>query len=124
MSRFIIGSTDLTDQINNKTSYKVNSSQAYSSIKDANGVEYRNYYRTQVSGSFEMVFITGKGISYLDFLSLVSDNSANGVLTCLIYVQNEEAVRPIQCFLDTSVKKESDVNGYNVKIVKITIKEC
>lgn len=124
MSRFIIGSTDLTEQINNKTSYKVNSTKPYSSIKDANGVEYRNFYRTQVSGSFEMVFITGQGISYSDFLTLVSNNSVNGVLTCSIYVQNEEVVRVINCFLETSVKKESDVNGYNVKIVKITIKEC
>lgn len=123
-SRFIIDSTDLTGQVNYKTSYKINSTPVYTSIKDANGVEYRNNYRNRISGSFEMWFITNQGVSYSNFLTLVSSNSVNGVLTCSVYVQNEEAVKVINCFIEISVKKEVDVNGYNVKIVNVTIKEC
>lgn len=125
-TKFIIGSTNLTEQINIKNSYKVNSVTKSTSITDANGVEHRNPYRERITGSFDMVFIDGKDdyISYADFLTLVSNNTVNGVLTCTIYVQNKAQLSVIDCYLTITIKKESDVNGYIVRIANIKIEEC
>ena len=124
MSKFIINSTDLTSQINDKTSYKVNSAPVYTSIKDANGVEYRNPYRNKISGSFEMFFVTGYGTEYSDFLTLLANNTANGVLLCTIYVQNLAESKAISCFCTVTIKKENEVNGKTVRIAQIKIEEC
>ena len=128
MSKFIIGTTDLTGQINTKKSYKMNAARQYTAVTDANGVEHRTFYRERVTGSFEMVFISGNqiqyGTSYADFLTLISQNSTNGVLLCTVYVQNKGTTAAINCYLDITIKKESEVNGYTVTIANITIKEC
>lgn len=125
---FSINTTDLSNQVNSKKSYKMNSTRMFTSVTDANGVEDRNYYRERVSGSFEMYFIDGAEestlVSYADFLTLVEENTTSGVLLCTVWVQNKAETATINCFCDVTMKKESDVNGYKVRIVNVKIQEC
>lgn len=121
---FSINTTDLTGQINKESSYKVTRSRVYTSIKDANGVEYRNFYRGKVIGSFEMYFVEGVGTSFDTFLTLIANNTASGVLLCSVYVQNTATTESINCFCDIEVKKEVVVNGKRVRIVTVNIEEC
>lgn len=131
---FSISTTDLSAQVNSKKTYKMNSTRQFSSVTDSNGIEYRNYYRERVSGSFEMWFIdpvtppsgneASSLVEFSTFLTLVQNNTTNGVLLCTVYVQNKGATQTISCYCDITMKKESDVNGYKVRIVKINILEC
>ena len=125
---FSINTTDLSNQVNSKKSYKMNSTRMFTSVTDADGVESRNYYRGRVAGSFEMYFIDGAEentlVSYADFLTLLENNTTNGVLLCTVWVQNKAVTATINCFCDVTMKKESDVNGYKVRIVNVKIQEC
>lgn len=130
---FSISTTDLSNQVNSKKSYKMNSTRMFTSVTDADGVEYRNYYRGRVAGSFDMYFIDKEEndreeqntlVSYADFLTLLEQNTANGVLLCTVWVQNKAVTATINCFCDVTMKKESDVNGYKVRIVNVKIQEC
>lgn len=131
---FSINTTDLSAQVNNKKSYKMNSTRQFSSVTDSNGIEYRNYYRERVSGSFEMWFIdpitppngneSTSAVDYSTFLTLVQNNTTNGVLLCTVYVQNKGVTQTINCFCDITMKKEADVNGFKVRIINLKILEC
>ncbi len=135
MSRFIIGSTDLSAQINDKTAYEVNETSLFSSVTDANGDEHRNFYKTRVMGSFDMFFIDDIStqstqsndeptlVSYATFLSLITNNSVNGLLTATVWVQNTATSKTLYCYPVLKMKKETEVNGKIVRIVTVTIEE-
>ena len=119
----VIGSVDISGQIQ-ETSYKVDREDVYTSVKDADGVEYRNVYRTKVVGSFDVWFVTGHGVSYSDFISAISGATTNNVTLLTLDVQNTATSASINCYCKIKTKSERKINSTTtLKIVTVSVEE-
>lgn len=80
-----IGNTDITKYVQEST-YKLNSVDKYVSWEDALFRQHKRKVRSQIIGSFELVFVTES--DFADFVSLIHDNSASNTLIMTVYVSN------------------------------------
>ena len=119
----VIGSVDISGQVQEK-SYKVDRENVYTSVKDADGIEYRNVYRTKVTGSFDVWFVTNYGVSYSDFLTALATATANNVTLITLDIQNTGTSESINCYYKIKTKSERKVNSTTtLKIVTVSVEE-
>lgn len=85
----------------------------YKSITDANGSEHRNPVRSQISGKFNMKFLTEA--DYKEFVKLVKDNDQGCGLTEMhVYVTNLDEFEISNFYLEftAGVSRSQDEKVY------------
>ena len=115
---FELNGTDFSQSVVSG-SYKVNEEDVYDKYTDANGREHRNIYRTRVSGSFNMLFRSGKG--YQDFLTCMSESKTKGGYhPCKLAVNNKGTIVERDMFISFAPGREID-GSLRQKVGEITI---
>jgi len=123
----IIGSTDITEYIQEKT-YDINAQRSYTSWTDSNFREHRDNIYEKISGSFQMVFFDGYSVNgvtvdkFADLLDLVEANTTDGVTTLRLTVNNLNAeLKTISCYVDIQANPMLYAkNGSNVVVKRVT----
>ena len=119
-----INGTDITQYILSE-SYNINQKNEYNEWTDANRVNHRDIIRTRISGEFELQFPIGNEQLYTDFVTLLSANTASGVLPITVFVNNINETREINAFyeyLPVMVKNVRSNKYY--KSFKLSLEEC
>ena len=119
-----INETDITQYILSE-SYNVNQKNEYNEWTDANRVNHRDIIRTRVSGEFELQFKIGDETPYNNFVTLLKDNTASGVLPITVFVNNINERKTINVFyeyLPVMVKNVRSNKTY--KSFKLALEEC
>ena len=128
-----IGSTDVTQYVQEKT-YDINAEKKYTSTwTDSNHVEHRDGAYEKITGTFQMVFIDGYTANntivdgFSDFLTLLSNNTSGGVTAMSVTVNNQNGVlKTISAYVDLKASPMRYPNNGShavVKRVTVTVKE-
>lgn len=119
-----INGTDITQYILSD-SYNINQKNEYNEWTDANRVNHRDIIRTRISGEFELQFKIGDETPYNNFVTLLKDNTASGVLPITVFVNNINESKTINAFyeyLPVLVKNVRSNKTY--KSFKLSLEEC
>ena len=116
-----IGNTDITSYVQ-ETTYTMNQFDEYEEWKDGNRTKHRETMRTYVEGSFDLVFVTETAFN--NFLTLLNNNTTDGVLTITVYVQNINQNKTCQMFKTLeNVNDRKISNSYFYKRLTLTLVE-
>lgn len=99
---FRIDETDLTGFVENG-SYSVENKKEYEEWKDGNYISHRIYTRNRIGGTLNII-CSPRTIDKDDFLTLLSENTHDNLLSCLVYVANEDRMEAIDCFYSIKAK--------------------
>lgn len=125
--RVVIGGVDVTSAVQEST-YKIDSVAKYEEWKDAGNKRHRGNIHYKVEGTFDMVFLPVYSMEFSTFLSLLNANTADGVTTLSLSVNNLDGqVRIIRCFVTIeSMPMRYTKNGSDIVVKRctVTIEEC
>lgn len=119
---FMIDTTDYSHRVVAEN-YKISSKPEYELWTDANGREHRSRYRSRVSGTLEMKFLSIN--EYQAFITLLESKQASD-LTYSITVWDNRAEQEvaITAFIDFDVSRYRDPAWADmVERIEITIRE-
>lgn len=119
---FMIDTTDYSHRVVAEN-YKISSKPEYELWTDANGREHRSRYRSRVSGTLEMKFLSIN--EYQAFITLLESKQASD-LTYSITVWDNRAEQEvaIKAFIDFDVSRYRDPAWADmVERIEITIRE-
>lgn len=119
---FMIDTTDYSQRVVAEN-YKISSKPEYELWTDANGREHRSRYRSRVSGTLEMKFLSIN--EYQAFITLLESKQASD-LTYSITVWDNRAEQEvaITAFIDFDVSRYRDPAWADmVERIEITIRE-
>ncbi len=119
---FKVGNTDFSDKVIGEK-YEVKSEPQFKAWTDANGNEHRSVFRTQISGSFSMLFETID--LYKSFCQVLAANQQNDTsYLCTVFDNMTDTEVGSYFFIEyTPSRYINDMWNDAVGIVKISIKE-
>lgn len=123
-----IGTTDVTEFVQEKT-YNINAEQEFiSSWIDANRVTHKDGAYEKIKGSFQMVFIDGYTLNnavvdhFGDVLTLLANNTSQGVTTLSLTVNNQNGLlKTISCYVKIKANPMRYTNNGSNAVVKRVI---
>ena len=119
-----INGTDITQYILSE-SYNINQKNEYNEWTDANRVNHRDIIRTRISGEFELQFKIGDETPYNNFVTLLKDNTASGVLPIAVFVNNINESKTINVFYEyLPVMAKNVRSNKTYKSFKLSLEEC
>lgn len=119
---FTVNSVDFTSYIVSP-SYKVNKQDTFETWVDGNGISHRAIYRTKISGTFEIKFVSPT--KYSNFLTALSAVKTNGYYPVTLYVNNTLASETINAFvtiepaMTAQYSSGPEVEKFTVKVEQI-----
>ena len=119
---FKIATTDYSNRVVAEN-YKISSKPEYELWTDANGHEHRSRYRSRVSGTLEMKFLSIS--EYQTFLSILAGQQASDLTYSITVWDNlKEQETTITAFIDFDPTRYKDPGNKDmVGHVEITIRE-
>lgn len=116
-----INGTDISSYIN-ESSYKMNQYDDYKEWVDGNRIKHHEIMRHFIKGSFDMIFLTELDLT--TFLTLLGNNTVNGITTITLYVQNINQSNQYQVYFDMICDSDRSIStNYFFKKYKVTITE-
>lgn len=124
-SLIIIGGVDLTPYVE-IGSYKVGSSNEYTTWIDANYRTHREIERTRIKGEAVMSFINGydNRMTLSDMLGVIASATAYDVTTIDVYDMSKGEMATINAYVDVEGEEHYGTDSQNFDKVTITIEEC
>ena len=106
-----------------RSTYQVNEADEYTEWTDANGKKHRSIYRTRVSGTFSMAFLTAaEHQSFLNNLKIATSESGTKMK---VHAQNTNKDKEIIGFYTILANEYIDLgNGYIRDIVQVEVEEA
>ena len=102
MILFKINNVDFTARVNQR-SYSVQKQPVYTTWTDGDWINHREIARTQISGSFNMTFVTEQ--QYEDFLAAIAAvQTTGGYCPVQLWDNTSKALATIDAFIDISTK--------------------
>ncbi|MBE5852258.1 MAG: hypothetical protein E7299_04800 [Lachnospiraceae bacterium] len=103
----MIGSTDLTSKIENN-SYVMEAEDSFLEWEDGNKQKHRVYVKSKVKGSFNVICDARLGMSSVEFLELIKENTQNNVLLITCWITNKAEYRTLNAYAKIITKKHTD----------------